>query len=638
MAEIRVLPTHLVNKIAAGEVVERPASVVKELIENAIDAGATRIDVSVEDGGRKLIAVTDDGCGMSAEDLALALASHATSKLTSVDDLLGISTMGFRGEALASVGSISHAHIRTRRRDDDGGCEVSASGDTIEAVRPCAAAPGTTVTVRDLFFNTPARRKFLRTVNTEMGHVTERLIRLAIPHPTVAFTLRHNGREVQNLPAVETTGARIRDLFGDKLSEGLLPIAPRGREVGVAGLIGRPEAARGSGKWEYFFLNGRYIRDRLIAHALREAYRGLIDPGQFPVAFIFIEMDPEEVDVNVHPTKIEVRFRNGQLVHGELLAALKDTLNKANLVPRASLGTEASGRTVSADASESDPAGEQRRDSLRQALADFFKATPPTQPRFSFPERPARTHHGEPPERARSARDDDRPRVPQAPPSRFTAPVGEPAPAGARLEPPSPSPSPPPAIQIHDSYIVTACEDGLVIIDQHALHERVLYNELKERLTGPEGTGAGGRLTAQRMLIPETIEVTAAETSLLESNVELLSRLGIEVAAFGPTTVAVQQFPSILAEHGVPPGRFIRETIDKLSEDATTDPERVLEDLLEMMACRAAVKAGDALSPEEIESLLRGSETTEKASSCPHGRPTTLKLTLRELEKQFKRT
>ncbi|HUU59521.1 MAG TPA: DNA mismatch repair endonuclease MutL, partial [Phycisphaerae bacterium] len=343
MPDIRILPTYLVNKIAAGEVVERPASVLKELVENALDAGASRIEIAVADGGKKLLSVSDDGAGMSADDMALAFRPHATSKIAAEADLFAIETLGFRGEALASIASISHAQIRTRRRGgpgepaDESGYEVAASGDTVGEVRPCPAAPGTTVTVRDLFFNTPARRKFMRTTNTEFGHVTEQLARLAIPHPQVAFTLSHNGREVQNFPPVESTAARVADLFGADLAQTLLPLRPRRGDVSVDGLIAPPSAGRASAKWQYLFLNGRYIRDRMLAHALREAYRGVIDPNRYPVAFLFVAADPAAVDVNVHPTKIEVRFRDSNRVHGELLATLRETLNRASLTPGASL-------------------------------------------------------------------------------------------------------------------------------------------------------------------------------------------------------------------------------------------------------------------------------------------------------------
>jgi len=636
MPDIRTLPIHLVNKIAAGEVVERPASVVKELVENALDAEADRIDIVVEDGGRKLVQVTDDGCGMDAGDLALAFAPHATSKIAREEELFGIATMGFRGEALASVASISHARIRSRRRDAEGGNEVDASGGQIGDVRPCAAAPGTTVAVRDLFFNTPARRKFMRTANTELGHVVEQVARLALPYPQVAFTLTHNGREVKRLPPAESTLQRAGDLFGAELAEGLLPIVRRGGEVGVAGLIGAPAVARGSSKWQYFFLNGRYIRDRLLGHALREAFRGRIDPNRWPVALIFLQVDPTQVDVNVHPTKIEVRFQNSQLVHSEVLAALSETLNRAEINPEALASPVGPAPAAGAAPLDESAREEQRRASLRQALADFFKSAPPPQPRLSFPESRGPHRPGRPggPDFAPAG---DRHR-PAPPPD--GAPWPAPKPAGVDAMPQQPTaadlpraapPAAPTAIQIRNSYIVAAVEDGLIIVDQHAMHERLIYNELRGRLTE-------GRLAGQRLLIPATFTVTAAEADTLAGCGELLSRLGIEVAAFGPDTIAVQQFPTLLTERGVQPVSFLREVLDRLADDETTDSERLLEDMLCMMACKAAVKAGDALTPQEIDSLLAAAQEAQKASACPHGRPTTLRMTLADLEKQFKRT
>ena len=606
---IHVLPTLLVNKIAAGEVIERPASVVKELVENALDADATRIDVTIEDGGRKLIAVSDTGVGMGPDDLELAFAPHATSKLTDEEDLFRIGTLGFRGEALASIASISRAHLRScrRGRDEAGGYEVDASGGTVSEVRPCPAPPGTTVTIRDLFFNTPARRKFMRTANTESAHVTEQVTRLALPHPEVAFTLTHNGRSVHNLAPAETTLARAADLFGGDLAESLTPLLGRGDDhVSVSGLIAPPSAARGSGKWQYFFLNGRYIRDRLLSHAVREAYRGLIEPSRWPVVFLFIEIDPAEVDVNVHPTKMEVRFRDSQRIHGELLAALRETLSKANLTPRAEMGGPLDG----VEGEGRDP---KREASLREALADFFKSAPPPQPRLNFPSPAAAPHHGGP-------------RPPWPTTGGHATQTAHP-PAAVRADQQSEFG----AIQIHRAYIVAPVDDGLVIIDQHALHERLIYNELRARLTEAP-------LTAQKLLIPETVVVTPAEADRLHNHADLLGQLGIEVAAFGPNTVAVQQFPSLLVERRVPIGQFLHQILDTLADDETAEAERLLENLLEVMACKAAVKSGDPLAPGEIDSLLARRDSAEKGSSCPHGRPTTLKLSLGDLEKQFKRS
>ncbi len=639
---IRVLPTHLVNKIAAGEVIERPASIVKELVENSLDAHATRIDVAIEDGGRKLISVCDNGSGMGVDDLALAFAPHATSKLTGEDDLFAIGTMGFRGEALASIASVSHAHIRTRRRegDDPSGYEIEASGEVTGSPRPCAAAAGTTVTIRDLFFNTPARRKFMKMAGTELGHITEQIARLALPHPQVAFTLTHNGREVQNLPAVATTAARAADLFGPEICQTLLPVVQRKAPIHIAGLISSPAGARATARWQYFFLNGRYIRDRQLGHALKEAYRGLIDGARCPAAFLFVEIDPADVDVNVHPTKVEVRFRDSQAVHGEMLASLRETLNRANLTPNADLTGDYQPAAPAAAGEDSDA----RRQSLREAMADFFKSVPPMQPRLSFPEpTPLRVSPLAPPQDAGPL--DLRPSpdvMPGAMPKHravYDAPAcsPDPTPDAAADHTPAPQPgapaafAPPRAMQVHNSYIVAACEDGLLIIDQHALHERLIYNDLKRRLSG-------GPLTGQRLLIPPTLAVTAGQADLLGERAELLASLGIEVAPFGPGTMAIQQFPMLLIERRVPPAAFVRELLDELAEDDSADSERMLEEVLAMMACKAAVKAGDPLAPAEIDDLLARRDAAEKGSACPHGRPSSLKLTLKDLEKQFKRT
>ncbi len=652
--QIRILPIHLVNKIAAGEVVERPASVVKELVENALDAGASRVDIVIEDGGRRLVQVTDDGGGMASDDLAMAFAPHATSKIAAEDDLYRIETMGFRGEALASIASISHASIRTRRAADDGGWEVEASGEAAGEPRPCPAAPGTTVTVADLFFNTPARRKFLRAAATELGHVVEQVARLALPQPQVAFRLTHNGREVKDLPAVGSTRQRVADLFGGELAEGLLPVSRHGRGIEVGGLVGVPASARATARWQYVFLNGRYIRDRSLAHALREAFRGRLDPNLNPVAFLFLHVDPGEVDVNVHPTKIEVRFRDSQHVHGELLACLKDALNRADLRPSATMSSNeppAPPGSGAEDALEtpSDPAAERRQQSLREALADFFKSVPATQTRLGFADAPAgprrdsyapHAHGPSPaPDRVEAQRDDGGRVCPGRLPDERPAPAG----AGVFLSscpepgvPPSLTPgardfAPRAVMQVHGAYIVAQADDGLVIADQHALHERLLYNELFARM-------AEGRLTGQRLLIPEPVRVTAGEAAALEAHAALLARLGVEVEQFGPETVAIQQFPSLLAERGVPAADFLRELLDRLAEDSAADAEHVLESILAIMACKAAVKAGSPLTTEEMQSLISRADQIEKASSCPHGRPTMLRLTLRDLEKQFHRT
>ncbi|MFP4215627.1 MAG: DNA mismatch repair endonuclease MutL [Phycisphaerae bacterium] len=644
MPEIHVLSTHLVNKIAAGEVIERPASVVKELVENALDSGATRVEIAIEDGGKKLIQVSDDGCGMDRENLSLAFTPHATSKIRSDEDLFEIATMGFRGEALASIASISHAKIRSRAEGEDAGWEIEASGETVGDPKPTAASRGTTVTIRDLFFNTPARRKFMRTASTEIGHITEQLARVALPRPQVAFRLTHNGRVVHHLPAAESTRQRIADLFGSELAEGLLAVKPRNGEVSVRGYAGPPSLARSSSKWQYFFLNGRYVRDRLLAHALREAYRGRLDSSRSPVVMVFIEIDPGEVDVNVHPTKIEVRFRNSQLVHGSVLGALRDTLNASP----ASAGPEAKFTAEDLSDDQTDSPDDARKQSLREAMAEFFKKAPKPQPRLGFNAPGGRDHTAPYPPAGGSVRNDrPAPRPPEAPLHNRSA---TPEPADAAHPPTSPEmpgdvPHPQPAgdelarparsmrplLQVHNSYIVAQTADGVVIVDQHALHERICYNDFSRRL-------ANGGLNTQRLLIPETVRVTGQEEALLGEHAELLRRLGIEVESFGPNTAAIQAFPTLLTERRVQAASFLRELLDELSDDGTVSEERLLEKVLAMMACKSAVKAGDPLTPEEMADLLARSDALDKRESCPHGRPTTLTLTLRELEKQFKRT
>ncbi|MCK4623842.1 MAG: DNA mismatch repair endonuclease MutL [Phycisphaerae bacterium] len=599
MPDIRVLPTHLVNKIAAGEVVERPASVVKELVENALDAGASAIDITVEDGGRRMISIRDNGAGMVADDLALAFSPHATSKITDEDDLFNIHTMGFRGEALASISAVAHVHAVTRRRDsqDNAGFEIRAEGETVSPVRPApASAGGTTITVRDLFFNTPGRRKFMRTANTEFGHIVAQLTRLALPNCNAAFSLTHNGRLVHRLPADQSLRERIGELLGAELAQSLIELNSTENAAEITGMIAPPHQSRTSARWQYFFVNGRYVRDRLLSHALREAYRGLVEPARAPAAVIFLEIDPSEIDVNVHPTKIEIRFRNGQPVHSQLLAVLRETLNKSDIAPPVNIGP-------------ADLPDDARREPLKQALADFFKSG-----------QGAGNYRG---------------------PTYQPARAGQYTPAGA---PPLPAPMtqvaealplptglPRRAMQIHNSYIVTATDDGLVVIDQHALHERIIFDELKSRLSA-------GKLASQRLLIPETVEVGEADKAVLSERAGVLEQFGLEITEFGPGSVAVHALPSLLVERHVPAAEFVRDLLETLAENASAGGDELLDRILATMACKAAVKAGESLTAEEIDSLLGRREKIDKSASCPHGRPTTLTLTLAELEKQFKRT
>jgi DNA mismatch repair protein MutL len=589
---IHQLSPALVNRIAAGEVIERPASVVKELVENSIDAGATHITVEIEDGGRALVRIIDDGCGVPVDELPLTFASHATSKLQNDDDLFRIGTMGFRGEALASIGAVSHARLLSRTADQPVAYEIFNRGGVIDQPQAAAGNVGSVVEVRNLFFNTPARRKFLKGAPTEFGHIGDAILRLAVPHPEISFVLSHNGKVTLELPA-DTARRRWLSAWPEDFAESGLPVEKRDAEISLVGLIGLPELARPVAKHQFFFLNGRPIRDRFIQHALREAYRGLMEPGRQPAAILLITIPPGDVDVNVHPTKSEVRFRDSSRIHGLILAGIREKLLGSDLtplaVPRNSMGSVAA---------------ESQHVELRERLAEFFKsALPESSPVASAPREAI-----------------PMPTAPAIPAPAISSAAGVIAAEAA----------PPPAIQLHNSYLVAESDDGLIIIDQHALHERIMYEDLLQRLSR-------GPLESQRLLIPLTLPANQRQQDLLVQIQSLLQRLGIEAASMGPDTVAIHAFPSFLQR--LDPADFLADLLDRGEQESLDlSHEELLHEVLDMMACKAAVKAGDPLSPGEIEALLARRHLIDRSSNCPHGRPTTLRLTLRDLEKQFKRT
>jgi len=590
MGQIKILDQNMINMIAAGEVIERPASVVKELMENSIDAGATKITVSIEDGGRKLISVTDNGAGMDAEDLASAFEPHTTSKIRISADLHSIATLGFRGEALASIASVAQVRAVSRIEGSAGANCIEIDCGSKGQVTPCSADFGTTIQVRDLFYKLPARRKFLRTGNTEMGHVSEQFTRIAIANESLDLTLTHNGRELYHLPGKQDLGRRIAELFpmlSLQTSSDLIEVRSSEKGLNIFALLGKPGISRTNNKFQYIFLNGRFIRDKFISHAIKEAYRGLLEPNRFPVVFLFIRMPCEDYDVNVHPTKIEVRFYNANLVHSQILAALREKLLSADLETE---GRLPSSPTVKGASPRSSPVASQR---IADAMAEFFRKQRPVH----------RQEH-----------------------IRF-----QPAPTAARNAPPEKDVQyDNKFLQIHDSFIVAQTDDGFVIIDQHALHERILYEDLCKRIRN-------GKLESQKLLIPESFEVTLSAAQTLEGNAELIEKLGIELVPFGPRTMAVQAFPSLLSN--VQPVDFIQDLTDLLERtDAGPDAEQLLEEVLNMAACKAAIKAGQKLTDSEIEQLLADRQKAESASRCPHGRPTTIKFSITDLEKQFKRT
>jgi DNA mismatch repair protein MutL len=608
---IRVLPRQLVDQIAAGEVVERPASAVKELVENALDAGATRIEVLVEGGGADRIVVADDGGGIPAGELPLAVASHATSKIASSEDLSSIATMGFRGEALASIASVSRLAITSRRRGDDAAARLDVEGGQAGEVRPAGAPLGTTVEVRQLFFNVPARRKFLRTAPVELGRVQDVLESVAICRPGVAFRLVADGRTRMDLAATDDPAMRVRAVLGDELADDPLPIsaeadAAEHGPVTVWGLAARPAAARATARALRFALNGRAVLDRTLVHAVREAYRGLIDPGRTPVAFVAIEMDPALVDVNVHPAKTEVRFRQPSFVHQLVMRAVRDALRAADLVPAFQLGSPRPGAAPA-------PAWSAPRPGSVGDRAPSMASVPPTVfGRFA----------------AEAADAAQGTRIP-------APPVVEVAPASADAAADEPTlhanRTARRVMQVHGSYLVVEDRDGILVVDQHALHERAMFEELKARI-------AAQPLESQRMLVPAMLQVDPRAAEAVESAGALLARIGIDASAAGPRAVAVHGYPTFLLGRGVQPEEFVPALLERLVDEGAADVEAALHEVLDMMACKAAVKAGDRLTPFEIEALLDLRERIERGAACPHGRPTSLRISMRDLDRSFGRT
>jgi DNA mismatch repair protein MutL len=611
MGQIRILPPALISRIAAGECIERPASVVKELVENALDAGAARVDITIRDGGRELIEVADDGGGMDPDDLKLAVTQHATSKIHTDDDLFNIQTMGFRGEALASIGAVARLAVTARRRDADVGHEIRVEGGHVSGPRPCAAPPGTTVRVADLFYAVPARRKFLRTNQTEMGHITEQLARIALAQPAVAFSLKHQERVVHRLGVTTDRRQRIADFYGPDLADVLLPIERAGDGVQITGLVAPPAESRGSSKWEYVFVNGRYVRDRFVSHAVKEAYRSLIDPSRYPVAFLFITIEPDRVDVNVHPTKVEIRWQDSNYIHGQVLAALRERFLATNL--------DHSLRTDRQD--------DAYRERVRAAMVDFFRKAGGG--RHEGTE--ARRHGGgEERHEGTEARRHGGGGGSDGATERRSDEGGRRSDGGGELGMRGEVHEPVRAMQVHNAFLVVETDEGVMIVDQHALHERILYEELRQRI-------ADHRLEAQRLLLPTVVSVPADRLAVLDEHEDALAQLGVELTAAGPSSVALQAFPTLLLER-VDHERFVRDLLDLLAEQgARPQADTLVHEILDMMACKAAVKAGDPLTPEEIAALLQRRQLAERSSHCPHGRPTTLHLTLRDLERQFHR-
>ncbi len=596
MPHIKVLPESIINKIAAGEVIDRPASVVKELIENAIDAMATKIDTYLEDGGRKVIRISDNGIGMDAEDLTLAFQSHATSKLRNVDDLFAIHTLGFRGEALPSIGAVSHASIISRVKGVIHGGEIKIDGGVLGRVKECGAPEGTQVEVRDLFFNVPVRKKFLRTVPTEMAYISDVLTRFSLSYPAIHFTLTHNNRTVFNLPPVLDTAERIATFFGEEMGKHLIPVLLREEMFTLSGYIAPPFFDKANARMQFLFLNGRYIKDGTIFRAIHEAYRGKLMHKRYPIVFLFIQIEPSEVDVNVHPTKIEVRFRNANALYQGILSALKEGLNRSTIRP--------ANVSLPVQKLEKEAVKIDEYHGIKKSLWDQFSL------RNADEEKGKAGNDIQIPGEVQTSKEvntrEDKGTqgyVDRNKRSRF---------------------------QIHNAFIIEETDGGLNIIDQHALHEIILYHEIERSIKT-------SKPLSQRLLIPELVELSPKDFFSINSLKEYLKVLGVEIEEFGHRAIVIRAFPQILKH--LNSKEFVEGLLSELGGDDHPKGEgKTLDKLIRIMACKGAIKSGQKLEPHEIEGLLeKRKEVNAYTNNCPHGRPTTLYFSLDELQKQFRR-
>ena len=611
---IRRLPETLVNRIAAGEVVERPAAAVKELVENALDAGARHIDVMLRDGGRALISVTDDGCGMTSEELRLAVERHATSKLPD-DDLVHIASLGFRGEALPSIGAVARLTVTSRPARAEEAWSLAVEGGAVGDPQPAAHPQGTRVEVRDLFFATPARLKFLKTARTEVSHAQDTVNRLAMAHPQVGFTLSDGDRKLVGLPPAEGElfDARLKRLsavMGRDFADNALAIDAKREGIGLTGYIGLPTLNRGNAQQQYLFVNGRPVRDKLLYGAVRGAYQDFLARDRHPLVALFVELPPEQVDVNVHPTKAEVRFRDPGLVRGLIVSAAKHALAEAG--HRAS--TTVSDLALGALQPGGTPAGGGwrypqgvRGSSLPRGLAEATAQ-----------------YHAPPPHDSYVG---SLPGLDQAPAAAAPNVHGEGHPEGRDDKGNFPLGAA--RAQVHATYVVAQTGDGIVIVDQHAAHERLVYERMKQQL------GESG-VARQMLLLPEVVELEEQAAARVVARAEELAELGLVLEGFGPGAVVVREVPALLGEVDV--GGLIRDLADELAElgEALALRER-LEHVCGTLACHGSVRAGRLLNVEEMNALLRQMEATPHSGQCNHGRPTYVELKLADIEKLFGR-
>ncbi len=586
MPSIRILPDLLIDQIAAGEVVERPASALKEMLENCLDAQAGEIAVTLAQGGMKLLRVADNGIGIEKEELALALARHATSKIATLDDLERVGSLGFRGEALASIAAVSRLTLTSRRRGERHAWKVTADGGEAGGIQPAALEPGTVVEMQELYFNTPARRKFLKSEATEYGHCEEMFRRVALSRGDIAFSLQHNARKALQLPAA-TLERRVGQLLGEEFSADSAALDEKAGNLRLWGLASLPGFSRSGRDAQYVYVNGRFVRDRLIGHAIREAYRDILHHERHPAFVLFLELPPGEVDVNVHPAKIEVRFRDSQAVHRFVFHAL----NKALSAPI--------GLRRNAPASPSPPL-------QRGGLPSYAPPRQTAMP-LGVAERESLYHT-------------------------LFGQVGKPETAAAEPPPESPSESPPLGFalgQLHGVYILAQNQRGLVIVDMHAAHERVTYEKLKNALEGRA-------LPMQPLLIPVSFHAETLDVAATEEHGAALHGIGLELAVLSPSTLAVRAVPALLG--GCDPVLLARDVLKEIREfGASTLLTERRNQLLATMACHASVRANRQLTVPEMNALLREMEAAERADQCNHGRPTWREIGMAELDALFMR-
>jgi DNA mismatch repair protein MutL len=671
MNKIRILPDNLANQIAAGEVVERPASVVKELLENSIDAGATRINIDIELGGRRLMRISDDGEGMNRDDAILAFERHATSKIRKLEDLSTINTLGFRGEALASIASVAKIELVTKTADSPTAARVIIEGSRIVDVKDAARSQGTTISVRELFFNTPARRKFMRSEATENFHLTNIVTHYALAHPEISFAMTNNGREVLRVSTARSLRERSFQIFGRDLLDSLLEVNG-GRDfiAKVSGYVSAPRERRTTRDAQYFFINGRFVRDKLISRGILEGYRNVLPHGVYPVALLFLEIPLEEVDVNVHPAKTEVRFRRAEAVKETIAEAIKKTLESANLFGektfrplREESGVESGESGVSGRVSEagSRVLGFESRESGVENEEPIVRAKmPPLEnPVIEFPiesrepsfqssetaeadfEVPLFTDKFESIVENRADKSSSPHRVEDQSTSRnqkskiedyaFIPPVDSALKATKAIEVEELNPGRiQPVGQLHQSYIIAVDHQGLLLIDQHVAHERILFDKFRRRENER-------RIESQNLLLPETFDLTPAQAAAFDLIGPELEQLGFALMRLSGRTIAIKSVPSDL-----PPSE-VRNLLSEVLETVDADKrgnaiETIRDEIAASLACKAAVKVNMKLTPEKMQWMIDNLITNSAATTCPHGRPIILRLTMRDIERSFHRT